>query len=111
LLGKFAEALLAIPNIHARLRTGPQNRRFKRVPFGAAAFERESPTRLSRVSQLGRQQRLGKSDRFLQASRVPVARCVHILFISSLPRMTFRRMMRPPTTISLLNSDNWNIRT
>ena len=50
------------------------------------------------------------SPSFLQASRVPVARCVYILFISSLPKMTFRRMICPPT-MSLLNSDNWNIRT
>lgn len=45
LLDKLAEALLAIPNLQARLRTALQNWRFKRAHFGDVAFERESPHR------------------------------------------------------------------
>jgi hypothetical protein len=42
LLDKFAEALLAIPNMQAPLRTELQNWRFN---FGPVAFGRESPHR------------------------------------------------------------------
>lgn len=45
LLDKFAEALLSLPNMQARLRTELQDWRFKRAHFGAVAFERESQRR------------------------------------------------------------------
>jgi hypothetical protein len=43
LLDKFGDALLAVPNLQARLRTELRNWKFRRLNFGAVGLERQSP--------------------------------------------------------------------
>jgi len=85
LLDKFAEALLARPNLQARLRTELQNWRFKRVHFGAVAFEHESPHRfLSSGSSLLRHMLKEAWDHFLRPARLNGA----IFFVDDLQNIT-----------------------
>jgi AAA ATPase domain len=85
LLDKFAESLLARPNLQARLRTELQNWRFKRVHFGAVAFERESPHRfLSSGSSLLRHMLKEAWDHFLRPARLNGA----IFFVDDLQNIT-----------------------
>ena len=43
LLDKFGDALLAVPNLQARLRAELRNWKFKRLNFGGVGLERQSP--------------------------------------------------------------------
>ena len=65
---RFAESLLARPNLQARLRTEPQDWRFKPIHFGAVAFEHESPRRF--LNSLLRHMLKEAWDHFLRPARL-----------------------------------------
>jgi hypothetical protein len=71
LLDKFAEALMIVPSLQARLQVELQNWRFKRVSLGAFGLERESPRLFlsSGSSLLGHTLREAW-DRFLKSARL-----------------------------------------
>jgi hypothetical protein len=82
MLNKFAEALLARPNMQARLRTELQNWRFN---FGPLAFGRESPHRfLSSGSSLLRHTLKEAWDHFLGPARLKGA----FFFVDDLQNIT-----------------------
>jgi hypothetical protein len=70
LLDKFADALLAVPKMQARLRAELRNWRFKRVNLGGLSMERESPRLfLTSGSSLLRHTLKEAWDHFLRPSR------------------------------------------
>ncbi len=85
LLDKFAEAMLAVPNLHTRLRTELRNWRFKRVDLAGFGLERESPRLfLSSGSSLLRHTLNEAWRHFLTAARLNGA----IFFLDDLQNIT-----------------------
>jgi len=85
LLDKYADALLAVPKMQARLRTELQNWRFKRITFGGVGLKRESPRLfLSSGSSLLRHTLKEAWDHFLRPARLNGA----IFFLDDLQNIT-----------------------
>jgi AAA ATPase-like protein len=85
LLDKFADALLAVPKMQARLRTKLQNWRFKRITFGGVGLERESPRLfLSLGSSLLRHMLTEAWDHFLRPAGLNGA----VFFLDDLQNIT-----------------------
>lgn len=85
LLDKFADALLAIPSLQARLQAELRNWRFKRANLGGFGFERESPRLfLSSGSSLLRHTLKEAREHFLPAARLKGT----IFFLDDLQNIT-----------------------